>query len=79
MILLEHRLREEEAGLGVSSGPGGETLHQDSVWFNILNISFFTLKFLRFPGDPEMQVHAVEEYLHVWNKMRANSPKQSLR
>lgn len=38
MIFLEHRLleeEEEEAGLGVSSGRGGETLHQDLVWFNI--------------------------------------------
>lgn len=80
MILLEHRLREEEAGLGVSSGRGGETAPGFGLVQYLKNLLFHTevLQVSRGPKRPGIEAHAMLK-LHMWNKMRANSPRQSLR
>lgn len=71
MILLEHRLREEKAGVGVSSGrEGGGTGHQDLAWYRVQNLKhllFHTevLGFSRGPGGSGIQAHIVEEAAHV--------------
>lgn len=76
MILLEHRLREEEAGLGVSSGRGGEATPGFGL-VQYLKYLFHT-EVLQVSRRPGIEAHAMLK-LHMWNKMRANSPKQSLR